>query len=161
VPEELGSQQRLGRYLAKCILVPLPPKYRAPSTGNKICWARWILCQMDYLCELMLIGLAVVPSLIDLLSVWNSVFVINDALREICHACVCIIMFFHGCSLHLNESIEITEQNIRLKRYKYTSIHSTCCCAMYSVSINSFPDYKHLLQENYVEQTFYNATQLK
>jgi len=36
---------------------------------------------------------------------------------------------------------------------------------MYRVSINSFPDYKHLLQENYVEYKyiyfFQNVTQLK
>jgi len=33
----------------------------------------------------------------------------------------------------------------------------------YRVSINSFPDYKHLLQENYVEYKlfFLNVTQLK
>jgi len=34
---------------------------------------------------------------------------------------------------------------------------------IYRVSINSFPDYKHLLQENYVEykHIFFNVTQLK
>jgi hypothetical protein len=32
----------------------------------------------------------------------------------------------------------------------------------YRVSIKSFPDYKHLLQENYVEyKHFFNVTQLK
>jgi len=33
----------------------------------------------------------------------------------------------------------------------------------YRVSIKSFPDHKHLLQENYVEYTFFfqNVTQLK
>jgi hypothetical protein len=33
---------------------------------------------------------------------------------------------------------------------------------IYRVSIKSFPDYKHLLQENYVEyENFFNVTQLK
>ena len=33
---------------------------------------------------------------------------------------------------------------------------------IYRVSIKSFPDYKHLLQENYVEyKHFFNVTQLK
>jgi hypothetical protein len=42
------------------------------------------------------------------------------------------------------------------------SIHSMIC--IYRVSIKSFPDYKHLLQENYVEYKhffFQNVTQLK
>jgi hypothetical protein len=35
-------------------------------------------------------------------------------------------------------------------------------CVIYRVSIKSFPDYKHLLQENYVEyKLFFNVTQLK
>ena len=33
---------------------------------------------------------------------------------------------------------------------------------IYRVSIKSFPDYRHLLQENYVEyKLFFNVTQLK
>jgi len=36
-------------------------------------------------------------------------------------------------------------------------------CQMYRVSIKSFLDYKHLLQENYVEYKFFfqNVTQIK
>jgi hypothetical protein len=40
-----------------------------------------------------------------------------------------------------------------------------CALRLYRVSIKSFPDYKHLLQENYVEYKlsffFQNVTQLK
>ena len=51
--------------------------------------------------------------------------------------------FFLSCKANAREKPAKTEHGP----------HSSCflCCSMYRVSINSFPDYKHLLQENYVE----------
>jgi len=50
-----------------------------------------------------------------------------------------------------------------LKTEDFEGVRLTCRVVMYRVSINSFPDYKHLVQENYVEYKcnfFQNVTQL-
>jgi len=53
---------------------------------------------------------------------------------------------------------------IQITFYQYFSLKSIYQDSLlYRVSIKSFPDYKHLLQENYVEYKyiFFNVTQLK
>ena len=57
---------------------------------------------------------------------------------------------------------------LRPDRVTFPLLVPACCCTyiciLYRVSIKSFPDYKHLLQENYVEYKiffFQNVTQLK
>jgi hypothetical protein len=68
--------------------------------------------------------------------------------------------FRHACILYHEKDGSMFLQNVGI----YPQIYFCCVHLMYRVSIKSFPDYKHLLQENYVEYKlffFQNVTQLK
>jgi len=81
----------------------------------------------------------------------EAVWVQLDAVAAVVHIQESVILTHHGMflvwKLRYTKYVRKIGQYIKLFQYKARETK----CLIYRVSIKSLPDYKHLLQENYVK----------